>query len=93
MTTRTALAQYLERETKWSLYRIIAEGVRRWGGSVQRNRATVGGAIATAASDDPLVVALLACDARVTLESPAGRHSLSLAEFLPARARCWPSRR
>ena len=86
MTTRTALAQYLERETKGSLYRMIAEGVRRWGGSVQRNRATVGGAIATAASDDPLVVVLLACAARVTLETPAGRLSLSLAEFLPARA-------
>jgi carbon-monoxide dehydrogenase medium subunit len=85
MTTRTALAQYLERETKWSLYGIIAEGARRWGGSVQRNRATVGGAIAMAASDDPLVVALLACAARVTLETPAGRHSLSLAEFLPVR--------
>jgi len=86
MSTRTALAQYLERETKGSLYRVIAEGARRWGGSVQRNRATVGGAIATAASDDPLVVALLACAAQVTLIAPAGRRFLSLAEFLPARA-------
>ena len=86
MTTRAALAQYLERETKGSLYRVIAEGARRWGGSVQRNRATVGGAIATAASDDPLVVALLACASQVTLVTPAGRRILSLAEFLPARA-------
>ena len=86
MTTRTALAQYLERETDSSLYRVIAEGARRWGGSVQRNRATVGGAIATAASDDPLVVALLACNAQVTLVTRSGRRSLSLAEFLPARA-------
>ena len=86
MTTRTALAQHLERERAWSLYRVIAEGARRWGGSVQRNRATVGGAVATAASDDPLVVALLACAAQVTLETPTGRRFLSLAEFLPVRA-------
>ena len=86
MTTRTALARHLERETKGSQYRVIAEGARRWGGSVQRNRATVGGAIATAAANDPLVVALLACNAQVRLETPAGRRFLSLAEFLPARA-------
>jgi carbon-monoxide dehydrogenase medium subunit len=86
MTTRTALAQYLERETKGSLYRVIAEGGRRWGGSVQRNRATVGGAIATAASDDSLVVALLSCSARVTRVTPTGRRDLALAEFLPVRA-------
>ena len=42
---------------------IIAAGARRWGGNVQRNRATLGGALATAASDDPLVVALLSSDA------------------------------
>ena len=86
MTTRTALAQHLERETDSSQYRVIAEGARRWGGSVQRNRATVGGAIATATSDDPLVVALLACNAQVMLVTRPGPRSLSLAEFLPARA-------
>jgi carbon-monoxide dehydrogenase medium subunit len=86
MTTRTALAQYLERETTGSQYRIIAECARRWGGSVQRNRATVGGAIASAASDDPLVVALLAYNAQVTLVTRLGPRSLSLVEFLPARA-------
>ena len=86
MTTRTALAQHLERERTWSLCRVVAEGARRWAGNVQRNRATVGGAIATAASNDPLVVALLACAAQVTLITPAGRRFLSLAEFLPTRA-------
>jgi aerobic carbon-monoxide dehydrogenase medium subunit len=86
MTTRTALTQYLERETDWSQYRVVAESARRWSGSVQRNRATVGGAIATAASDDPLVVALLACNAQVTLVTRPDPRSLSLAEFLPARA-------
>ena len=85
ITTRTALVQNLERKTDLSQYRVIAEGARRWGGSVQRNRATVGGAIATAASDDPLVVVLLACNAQVTLVTRPGPRSLSLAEFLPAR--------
>ena len=41
---------------------IIAAGAQRWGGNVQRNRATLGGALATAASNDPLVVALLVSD-------------------------------
>lgn len=65
--------------------RIIATGAKRWGGSVQRNRATLGGALAVAAADDPLVVALLACDARVLLCSRGGYHTVPLAEFLPAR--------
>ena len=33
---------------------IIAAGAQRWGGNVQRNRATLGGALATAAPNDPL---------------------------------------
>jgi carbon-monoxide dehydrogenase medium subunit len=86
MTTRTALAKHLDSERTWSLCRVVAEGARRWGGGVQRNRATVGGAIATAAPNDPLVVAFLACDAQVRLVTAAGRRDLALAEFLPARA-------
>jgi carbon-monoxide dehydrogenase medium subunit len=86
MTTRAALAETLAREEAWSLYQVIAEGARRWGGNIQRNRATVGGAIATAASNDPLLVALLACDAVVTFETSSGTHYLNLVEFLPARA-------
>ncbi len=65
---------------------IIAEGARRWGGSVQRNRATVGGALAAAAADDPLVVALLACDAYVTLYDLADSRLVPIADFLPHRA-------
>ncbi len=65
--------------------RIIAAGAKRWGGSVQRNRATLGGALALAAADDPLVVALLACDARVLLCARDGYHTVPLAEFIPAR--------
>ncbi len=65
--------------------RIVAAGARRWGGSVQRNRATLGGALVAAAANDPLVVALLACDARLLLCSRAGYRTLSLAEFIPDR--------
>lgn len=70
---------------KDSPLRIIAAGAKRWGGNVQRNRATLGGALATAAANDPLVVALLACDARVLLVSQAGFRTVPLAEFLPQR--------
>lgn len=71
--------------TKDSPLRIIAAGARRWGGNVQRNRATLAGALVTAAANDPLVVALLACDARVLLCSRAGYRTLPLAEFIPQR--------
>ena len=40
-------------------------GARRWGGNVQRNRATLGGALVAAAANDPLVVWSLACDVRI----------------------------
>ncbi len=62
-------------------------GRRRWGGSVQRNRATLGGALAMAASNDPLIVALLACDTYIAVATLAGYRGLPLAEFLADRAR------
>lgn len=65
--------------------RIIAAGAKGWGGNVQRNRATLGGALATAAPNDPLVVALLACDARILLCARAGYRTLPLVEFIPDR--------
>ncbi len=87
MVTRATLG---ERATHFAsashVGQIIAEGARRWGGSVQRNRATVGGALAAAAADDPLVVALLACDAHVTLYGLAGSRLVPIADFLPHRA-------
>ena len=66
---------------------IIAAGARRLGGNVQRNRATLGGALATAAPDDPLVVALLVSDARVLLCTSSGYRTVPLAEFIPDRHR------
>jgi carbon-monoxide dehydrogenase medium subunit len=65
---------------------MVAEAARRWGGSIHRNRATVGGAIAIGAPNDPLLVALLACDAVVTFETLSGCRTLSLARFWPVRA-------
>lgn len=84
MVTRAELAVMPQGEVPSPL-RILADGARRWGGGIQRNRATVGGAIATAAANDPLVAALLACDAQVVLFSRSGRRTLPLADFLPAR--------
>jgi CO/xanthine dehydrogenase FAD-binding subunit len=65
---------------------IVAEGARRWGGSLQRNRATVGGAVVVAASNDPLVAALLACDAMVIVYGQEGWSEIALNDFIPQRA-------
>ncbi len=66
---------------------IIAAGAGRLGGSVQRNRATLGGALATAAPNDPLLVALLTCDARILLCTNSGYRTIPLADFIPDRRR------
>jgi CO/xanthine dehydrogenase FAD-binding subunit len=84
MATRTALAQA---EDAGGLYNgLIARTARLWGGNVQRNRATVGGALAVAATDDPLLAALLVCDAQVVLYAADGYREVPLADFLPRRA-------
>lgn len=62
------------------LVEFLAAAARRWGGNVQRNRATVAGAIVTAGPDDALVAALLACGATMTLETPAGARTVALAD-------------
>ena len=72
---------------------IIAAGAQRWGGNVQRNRATLGGALATAASNDPLVVALLVSDARILLCTNAGYQTIPLAAFIPIAPGSWLGRR
>jgi CO/xanthine dehydrogenase FAD-binding subunit len=83
MVTRAALAAD---EEALALYSgLLAEGARQWSGNVQRNRATVGGAVATGAANDPLVIALLACDAQVVIEAQAGASHVSLADLLPRR--------
>lgn len=64
----------------------LGECAARWSGSVQRNRATVGGAAVIAADNDPLAAALLACDAEVVLASQAGEQVIPFADFLPQRA-------
>lgn len=84
LATRAALADHTA--ARGSYGGIVAEAARRWAGSVQRNRATVGGAVATAAPNDPLVAALLACDAQITLLGRAGAATLPLREFMLRRA-------
>jgi len=83
MVTRARLAQ-LDKGYHIPLG-IIAAGARRWSGNVQRNRATLGGALATAASNDPLVVALLACDTFVAFHTGTSLEWLPIVEFLILR--------
>lgn len=86
LATRAALADHAAAREPYG--GIVAEAARRWAGSVQRNRATVGGAVAAADANDPLIVALLVCDAEVTMALAAGRSGttrLPLAEFLARR--------
>jgi carbon-monoxide dehydrogenase medium subunit len=84
MVTRAALAQD---ENAARIYDgLLGRAARLWGGSVQRNRATVGGAIALAAPDDPLVAALLVSDAMVVLYAGAPDGEVPLSDFLPRRA-------
>ncbi len=68
------------------LWEILGQCARQWGGSVQRNRATIGGAAVVAADNDPLPAALLVCDAEVVLETQAGQQVIPYAEFIDQRA-------
>jgi len=63
---------------------ILAQAARRSAGSVLRNQATVGGAVAVARPEDEFLVALLACDAQVTAYIPAAIH-LPMGQFLAQR--------
>jgi carbon-monoxide dehydrogenase medium subunit len=83
MATRAALAQ--AGPLLAFSHGLLARAAASWAGSVQRNRATLGGAMAAAASNDPMVAALLACDAAVSLYDQTGERELSLADFLPQR--------
>jgi len=82
MTTRATLAAHVAAGSCYG--GIVAAAARRWQGSAQRNRATVGGAIVAAAANDPLIVALLACRAEVAVAARSGTTRLPLAEFLAA---------
>jgi carbon-monoxide dehydrogenase medium subunit len=84
MATRTALAQ--DENAAQILNGVIPRAAHLWGGSVQRNRATVGGAVAVAATEDPLAAALLVSDAVVVLYAQDGYREVALADFLPRRA-------
>jgi len=84
MVTRSRLAE--DAQVRTILNGLIAEGARRWGGSLQRHRATAGGAVAVGAADDPLLVALLACDAVIHLYDHEGHREVLLSDFLPRRS-------
>jgi carbon-monoxide dehydrogenase medium subunit len=63
---------------------IIAAAAHRSAGSVLRNQATIGGAVAVGGPADELLVALLACDARVTVHAPLATQ-MPLSDFLSRR--------
>lgn len=88
LVTRARLATGTEPlgEELSPLREILGQCAQRWGGSVQRNRATVGGAAVVAADNDPLPAALLACDAEVVLATQAGEQVMPYAVFLDQRA-------
>ncbi len=63
---------------------IIAEAAHRCASSVLRNQATIGGAVAVADPADELLVALLACDARILIYVPEALE-LPLSDLLAQR--------
>lgn len=83
LVTRATLAAA---EEATPLHRLLAQAARRWGGSVQRNRATVGGAAVVAADNDPLPAALLVCDAEILLAGRDGSRAVPYARFIDQRA-------
>jgi CO/xanthine dehydrogenase FAD-binding subunit len=83
MATRTTLAE--DASLRRFCDGIVAEGAHRWAGNVQRNQATVGGALVVAADNDPLVAALVACDASVVLYGHAGFRQVTLVDFIAQR--------
>ena len=65
---------------------VLAETARAVTGRNLRNVATVGGTVASAGGDDPLLTALLALDAKLTVYAPESRQ-IPLAGFLAYRER------
>ena len=65
---------------------VVAETARAVSGRNLRNAATIGGTVASAGGDDPLLTALLALDAKLTVYAPESRQ-LPIAGFLAYRER------
>jgi CO/xanthine dehydrogenase FAD-binding subunit len=65
---------------------LLKEGAFREGPNTFRNQSTLGGVIASADWESELLAALLVHDAVVTLETPAGTHTLALADYLAEMA-------
>jgi aerobic carbon-monoxide dehydrogenase medium subunit len=60
---------------------VLAEGARSIGNPLIRNRATIGGNLATAAPCADTAPPLLALDALVQLASPEGRREMPIADY------------
>jgi len=84
MTTLQQLVDSPELQTFSS--GVLATTARAVAARNLRNAATIGGAVACADGDDPLLVALLALDARLTVFAPEARQ-IPIAGFLAYRGR------
>jgi CO/xanthine dehydrogenase FAD-binding subunit len=65
---------------------LLQQAAFREGPNTFRHQATLGGVIASAHWESELLAALLAHDAVVTLETPAGTHTLNLSDYLTEMA-------
>lgn len=85
--TTTRLQQLIDTPDAQTLANgVLAETARAVAGRNLRNAATVGGLIASAGGEDPLLTALLALDAQLTVYTPQSRQ-IPLAGFLAYRGR------
>ena len=83
-TTLQRLIEALDLQTFAS--GVLAETARAVSGRNLRNAATIGGTVASAGGDDPLLTALLALDAKLTVYAPESRQ-LPIVGFLAYRER------
>jgi carbon-monoxide dehydrogenase medium subunit len=65
---------------------VLAETARAAAGRNQRNAATIGGRVASSGGEDPLLVALMALDAKLTVFAPKSRQ-IPITGFLAYRER------
>ena len=78
----TTLATLAASDVVVAAYPVLAEAARACGDAQLRNRATLGGSLASADPEAALPALALALDARVELTGPAGPRTLPVAEWL-----------
>lgn len=87
VTLQTLLTHALTGVDSSNALHVLGEAAQAMAGLNIRNRATLGGAIATADSSSPLVTALLACNAELVTQVGDQTKILQLTGFLDYRER------